>query len=145
MNHRELDVKVAAVLGQSGPPTLNHKYYDWEKLDDGTWRGTRWLDVRAYEEMTWPPCYSTSIEAAWQVIEWLVERRYRIELSFEPEFNQWCCVIDDPDDVWIKTYKVADLLLLPEAVCVALLDIAEQKEENQHGRTRTCGENAPMG
>jgi len=139
-NHRELDLKVAAILGQLDPPTLNHKYYDWEKLDDGTWRGTRWLDVRAYEEMTWPPHYSTSISAAWQVIEWLIKKKHYVGVSFLPGLGQWRCIIDSSTTWADKMDKT-----MPEAVCMALLGIAEQKEENQHGCTRTRRENAPMG
>jgi len=123
-NHQELDLKVAAILGQSDPPTLNHKYYDWEKLGDGTWRGARWLDVRAYEEMTWPPHYSTSIEAAWQVICWLIKRKYYVELSFEPDLGKWCCVVDS--DARVRTDKVG--ATMPEAVCLVVLDIARQEK-----------------
>jgi len=115
MNHRELDVRVAAILGQSCPPTLGDKHYDWEELDDGTWRGTHWLDTRFYEEVTWPPRYRTNIAAAWRVVEWLAEKGYYVGVSFLPKHRQWRCVIYS-DAAWIDEIEKT----APEAICAAL-------------------------
>lgn len=64
---RELDVRVARALGQEKPPTLDDRRYDWGDPFEGWWQGIYWIDDRSFQEVEWPPRYSTNIAAAWEL------------------------------------------------------------------------------
>ena len=81
---RELDLRVAAALGQTGPPEEEHTF--WEQNEDGTWTGEHFVHsedgewLRETEYHDWPAHYGMSIFDAMMLFDWMAERGW-VKLS----------------------------------------------------------------
>ena len=71
---REIDLLIAReVFGLTRPPIDTNAWgnpLNWVQHDSGTWFGTDiWpLDGEMWNEVSWPPEYSTGITAAWEIV-----------------------------------------------------------------------------
>ena len=118
---RELDVRIAQVLGQEKPPTWGEVSYDWRAAKEpGTYEGQEWLDARAYRAVSWPPLYSTNIVAAWELFEqlgpaWCVSQS---DVMGWDDDARWWCFLPVEFGGTGEEFKGATA---PEAICKAWL------------------------
>jgi len=129
---RELDVRVAKALGKSEPPTLHDRDYFWRRNDDGTFWGDLYLgDSRAWEEVKWPPFYSSDIAAAWELV------------PLVPYFGldrlgdaAWQCQSAHCGDMWDHSIMacgcvVVDAPTETEAICQAFLEWKDANDDRE--------------
>jgi len=128
---RELDVRVAKALGDSEPPMLGVLNYFWEAQEDGTWVGEHhWPEDRAWEEIDWPPFYSSDIAAAWELVPLLPY--FRLErLGYV-----WQCQSAHCGDMWDHSIMacgcvVVDAPTETEAICQAFLEWKEANDDRE--------------
>lgn len=116
---REIDSEIAKALGWR----VHNEY----KLTDGK---------RIWDT----PWYSTSIEAAWQVVEWMREKGWEFYLSWEPSDNGqvWGVAFmfygDGPKE-YRHHYKEAPTA--PEAICRTFLATQGNELNGQDETTST--------
>jgi hypothetical protein len=69
------------------------------------------------------PRYSTDIAAAWQVVEWSIERGYDIDVAIDNDGAEVVFIPDRcPGETWLERAPTA-----PEAICLAFLAAMEAK------------------
>jgi len=118
---RELDLRVAAALGQKTPP--EDEATSWELSEDGggTWYGEEQLRYedgswqRATHIREWPPHYSTNIAAAWELVGAL-DVGFYLDRAMD---GTWYALFDDDLD----DGRIADAAA--EAICLAFVAAKE--------------------
>ena len=102
---------------------MGHENYFLDKHEDGTWTGDHHFDARSWQEISWPPRYSTDWNAMRQVIDVLKERCKFVDLEIYPD-ETLCILVLDEDAVPEMIWRTAPTT--PEAVCKTLLALEEE-------------------
>jgi hypothetical protein len=109
---RELDALIAEkVMGIKMPaiPINGATYQEWAAIS------------KASHEAVSPPCYSTEIAAAWQVVEKIKDMVKGTDGTFKIQWCEpvWICYWDHEDFLSNPGYAQADTA--PHAICLAAL------------------------
>jgi hypothetical protein len=128
---RELDALIAVEVMDW--IRSNEFWYDEERIEetrfespDGETEDTAygWGDECNYEHLEHLPPYSTSIAAAWKVVEKLMKGKRNVGVWSED--GKWEATIEEYDGGLIEHTAVADTA--PLAICLAALAVKENKE-----------------
>ena len=121
--NREADAWIAEhVFGESVPPEIGDE--DRWQNEDGTWT-IEVSDVddegnwtRSWTQWQWPPCYTHSIAAAWDVVTHLCDCGLMIDL--ELTHKNRVCIITREDETTIRSFwSTRDAATMPLAICQA--------------------------
>lgn len=124
LTNREIDALVA------------EKIMGWTREPDKT---TDWQETPWYEDCIWttpcgqlskiyPPNYSTSIEAAWEVVEKLISDGYTWDLNSHVEWRVRVANYRDGQTRGVfETHEIG--ITLPRAICLAALKAVGEEQE----------------
>jgi hypothetical protein len=72
-----------------------------------------------WEKVCVIPAYSTSIAAAWEIVEWLFKTEWALNLKSYPIGREWICILTQQGEKNI----LAEATTAPLAICRAFLKL----------------------